>query len=86
MIKKSRNYKIFKDSKSMKKIDFIIRYGVIRWGLATGILYSILSFIVDGKKYSLKLVILELILKSAIFSLGGYVFELVLWNLYKKKE
>ncbi|MBW6410753.1 hypothetical protein [Clostridium weizhouense] len=66
---------------------FILKYGIVRWGIPTGILYSILMLLVDSNIHSIKSFIISTVINILIFSLlGGSLFGIVIWKFLKNKN
>lgn len=55
---------------------FIVFYGVLGWGLLTGILFQAIQHFVLGKPITIAGVSIIII----TFTIGGYFFGKVMWN------
>jgi phosphate/sulfate permease len=72
------------------KTSFLIRRGVIRWGLSTAILYSIITFLFDNNFLFSGLVsykfVKELMSSLIIFPIVGFFMGMFLWNIIIKQS
>jgi phosphate/sulfate permease len=70
------------------KTSFIIRRGVISWGLSTAILFSIITFLIDNNFLFSGLVsykfVKELMSSLIIFPIAGLFMGMFLWNMLIK--
>jgi len=81
-----KNTKNWDKVKSMGMKDFILKYGIIRWGIPTCILYSVLMLLFNSNIHSIRSFIIDVVINLLIFSLlGGSLFGFVMWKLSEKK-
>jgi hypothetical protein len=79
--------KAWQEIKSKGKNKFILKYGIIRWGIPTGIFYSILMQIFEHRIHSVKDFIMHTAINLLIISLfGGSLFGLAMWNVRDKNN
>ena len=74
----------WKKTRSKGKKKFIIQNGVLGWGLTTGIFWSIImNYTSESNSFPnfISLLIPALIL----FSIGGYFWGILVWNITEKK-
>ena len=64
-----------------EKKDFIIKRGVLGWGITTAILFSLLMSFVKQDATFLGTLATAIIL----FPIGGYFWGLWMWHMKKKK-
>lgn len=64
-----------------KKWMFVFRYGVLGWGIATGILYQIFRLI-EGVKLSP----MDWGITLVLFMIGGLCWGLIMWTVFRKRE
>jgi len=68
-------------TRQMGKKKFVFYYGVLFWGLLTGLLFPVIGLILFNKSLSLERFIFSLI----VFPLGGILFGLTMWHSSEKK-
>jgi hypothetical protein len=76
----------FKEEKAAKLVKlgrskFVLLYGVLLWGIPTGILFALVRGYSDGWGTFLPQLILSLIL----FPLGGILYGRLMWKLLVRK-
>lgn len=62
------------------KKHFVLYYGVLAWGLTTGIVFSIFQHVV-GNVQTFKTILVH----AVIFSVGGVFWGLFLWRYINKQ-
>ncbi len=67
--------------KSGRKWGFIFRYGVLGWGLTTGVLFQIFRMITGSKN-----ALIGAPLGLGIFMIGGLFWGFAMWHLIKRRE
>jgi ABC-type multidrug transport system permease subunit len=82
----NKNIKNWNEVKSMGMKSFILKYGIMRWGIPTGISYSVLMLLFNSNIHSIRSFIIYVVINLLIFSLlGGSLFGFVMWKLSEKK-
>lgn len=74
-----------------EKYKFIIRYGVLRFGLPSGLtmclLYELLNLNFELKKFDInKIFSVYSLIFVILFLLGGYLWGYVMWRLFQKRK
>jgi hypothetical protein len=62
--------------------QYVVRYGVLGWGVPTGILFSL----IQGYRFGWDGFLFQLIPALIIFPLGGILFGRIMWRLLEKKN
>ena len=87
VILNNKNYKNWNEVRSKGIINFILKYGIIMWGIPTGIIFSILMLLTNPKIHSLRSFILSTLIILIIFSLfGGLLFGFMMWKISERKN
>ncbi len=66
--------------------SFIIKYGVMGWGLKTGILFALVFPFFLDTPYSIVSFLLVLIPSLILFPLGGILWGLYMWNFFERQH
>lgn len=76
------NEKIENTSKRTKlsRNQYVLRFGILGWGIPTGILFAIVQYYRDGSGGFLAHLIPALI----IFPLGGIIFGRIMWRTMQR--
>ncbi len=71
-------------------VFFIIKKGIMGWGISAAILYTVISYVMDYGFYVSSLSISEfieqLIISFFVFPIGGILFGIVMWQLINKQK
>jgi len=65
--------------------SYVIKYGVIGWGVSTAILFILLFALLQNEHYSLSKFLTILIPSLIVFPLGGVFWGLYMWNYLEAK-
>lgn len=79
-MKQKKLDKLIEVSKIVKK-KYVIKYGVLRWGLPMAIIFSLKSVINNTE---LGEMIEGIIISSIVFPIGGIFFGLITWDLTQR--
>lgn len=67
------------------KSHFVINSGALRWGLSTGILYTLyVNFLENGWTVSSNM-LFKALLALILFPIGGYFWGIWVWSWQEKK-
>lgn len=81
---KVSNYSRIKD---MGMREFVLKCGIIRFGIPTAIIYSILMVLFNSNMNSIRSFITNTIINLIVFSLvGGSLFGFTMWKYMKSKN
>jgi hypothetical protein len=81
----NKSFKTWNEVKSRGIRSFILKYGIKRWGIPSGILYSVSMLLFNSKTRSVRSFIISTIINLLIFSLfGGSLFGFVMWKISEK--
>ena len=70
--------------RALSKRQYIIRHGVLGWGLMTGILFTLWQTLIDhNPDYAQPWFIL---LDVFIWGIGGYFWGLITWNSMQRRK
>ena len=61
---------------------FVLRFGVLGWGVPTGLLFSL----IQGFEYGWDGFLFRLIPALILFPLGGILFGRIMWRMLEKKH
>jgi hypothetical protein len=64
------------------RTQYVLRYGVLGWGIPTAIVFSL----IQGYRSGWDGFLVQLILALIIFPLGGILFGRIMWRLLEKKN
>jgi len=67
------------------KKKFIFQNGVLRWGLTTGLLFSVIMYWI-GEPHTLLRFVSFLVLALIFFPIGGYFWGLWVWTASEKEH
>jgi len=67
------------------KTSFIIRRGIIDWGLTTAVLYTFFASVLDNG-FNAQAFIREVAISFVIFPISGVLFGLIMWSLLNRPE
>lgn|GEM_PF-795225 len=83
----NKELKMLNEIKNMGLKKFILKYGILRFGVPAGIMYSVLTVLCDFKKYSLQKNLIILVFDFLVFSLiSGLMFGGTMWKVFKYKK
>ena len=71
----------WEDIRNKGKRKYIIKYGLIFWGIPMAILVSLLQYLSVGKLN----VIMNVIISIIVFLLGGLLYGLIMWTYLEKR-
>lgn len=80
MSTEQRKFEKWERTRSKGKWNFIIKYGVVFWGLLTAVLCSLFISLVLRKASFFEILPLSLVL----FPIGGIAWGLAMWNYTEK--
>jgi hypothetical protein len=64
------------------RTQYVLRYGVLGWGIPTAILFSL----TQGYRSGWDGFLVQLILALIIFPVGGILYGRIMWRLLEKKN
>ena len=64
-----------------QKWRFVFRYGVLGWGITTGILFQMFRLITGIKSSPL-----DWVITLGVFMMGGLCWGLIMWNVLRRRE
>ncbi|GAB6149389.1 MULTISPECIES: hypothetical protein [Clostridium] len=74
--------------KSEDKQTFIIKHGILQWGIPIAIIYSFIMSFTERDLHKTAFIsdyfLSNLIISCIGFSIGGYLFGYFMWKRYKK--
>lgn len=80
----NKKIKTWNEIKSMGLRSFILKYGILRFGIPIAILNGLLILIFNHKNYSIQEYILKMGISLVAFSLvGGTIFGALMWAILK---
>lgn len=83
----NKEIKTWNEIKDMGLKKFILKYGVLRFGIPAGFMYCLLTLLFDFKKYSFHEGLILLLINFLLFSLiGGLIFGCTMWKIFKYKK
>lgn len=83
----NKDLKMWNKIKGMGLKKFILKYGILRFGVPIGIIYSLLTLAADFKKYSLQKNFMILVFDFIVFGLiSGLMFGGTMWKVFKYKK
>ncbi len=71
-------------TRSKGKNNFILKTGVLYWGISTGVLWSIFMFF-QGESRTIARFLAYFIPALILFPIGGLFWGLWVWNITEKK-
>ncbi|WOO41935.1 hypothetical protein [Rubellicoccus peritrichatus] len=74
-----KNLKAWTKTRAMGQLRYILRYGVLYWGVP---MFVVMTFIVNPERAKS---IGMLAASAGIWAVGGALFGLVMWNVMEKK-
>ena len=81
------NIKTWNEVKSMGMRNFILKYGIMKWGVPTGILYFVITLLFSFNIGSIRSFILSTVINLLIFILlGGSLFGFLMWGILEKEN
>jgi hypothetical protein len=82
----NENVKNWSEIKKMGTTKYILKYGIIRWGIPTGIICSVFMQFIIYKSHSVIDFLISTVICLLLFSLlGGSLFGFITWKVLKKK-
>ena len=66
---------------ALGKKRFVVRYGVLGWGLSTAALFAVWTFYSKGSVRPL-----DVLLPFILFPVGGIAWGALMWSFLKKKR
>ncbi|EDS78389.1 hypothetical protein [Clostridium massiliodielmoense] len=74
--------------KSEDKHTFIIKHGILQWGIPIAIIYSFIMSFTERDLHKMAFIsdyfLNNLIVSCIGFSIGGYLFGYFMWKRYKR--
>lgn len=81
----NRKIKTWNEIKNLGLRNFVLKYGVLRFGIPIAILNELLILIFNHKNYSVRAYVLKVGIDLVAFSLvGGIIFGAFMWRFLKK--
>ncbi|MEM7784733.1 MAG: hypothetical protein AAF623_15390 [Planctomycetota bacterium] len=78
---KEKQFKKWTETRKRGMIYFVVVYGVLAWGLGTGILWSLLTSMMSGWEGTS----LRFTLGLIFFPIGGILFGVLMWFILEKQ-
>lgn len=76
--------------KSEDKQRFIIRHGILHWGIPLAIIYSFIITLKENDVHKVMFIseyfLMNLLISCVAFSLGGYFFGYFVWRRHKNDK
>jgi len=70
---------------SKGKTSFIIRRGIIDWGITTAVLYTLFASVLDNG-FNGNAFISEVVMSFVLFPISGVLFGIIMWSLLNRPE
>ncbi|MBU3107729.1 hypothetical protein [Clostridium gasigenes] len=83
VVSNNRNFKTFNEIKSLGRKNYILKYGIVGWGIPTTIIVSILKLLFNSETQALRSFIINLLIFPLV---GGTLFGLIMWEFVRKKK